>query len=284
MQTATFSFGDAIVNKPAPLPYGLLALLVATAALAVDEPPVAQSAPISTAAPSTQAVAAPAPVAATGTPEENIRAEFAKSFPTVKIRSVGPTPWPGVYEAVTPEGIFYADATGRYAINGKLVDVHTQANLTQERETELGRIDFKTLPLASAIKRVKGDGSRVIAVFADPDCPYCKRLENDLKDMDDITVYTFLFPIDSLHPDASVHAQRIWCAKDPAGAWSAWLLDKVEPPAATCEGAPMKSLAALADKLEILGTPTIFLADGRRIPGYVPRADLEHTLDTVHVN
>lgn len=278
------------MNKPAPLPYGLLALLVATAALAVDEPPAAQAAPLAAAA-TVAAPAAATPVASTpaaapsaATPEENIRAEFAKSFPTVKIRSVGPTPWPGVYEAVTPEGIFYADATGRYAINGKLVDVRTQANLTKERETELGRIDFKTLPLSSAIKRVKGDGSRVIAVFADPDCPYCKRLENDLKDMDNITVYTFLFPIDSLHPAASEHAQRIWCAKDRAGTWSAWLLDQVEPPEATCEGAPMKSLAALADKLEIQGTPTIFLADGRRIPGYVPRADLEHTLDTVRLN
>jgi thiol:disulfide interchange protein DsbC len=266
------------VNKPAPLPFGLLALLVATAALAVDEPPAA---PVAATAPAA-ATAAAAP--ATGTPEENIRAEFAKSFPTVKIRSVDPTPWPGVYEAVTPEGIFYADASGRYAINGKLVDVRTQANLTQERETELGRIDFRTLPLASAIKRVKGDGSRVIAVFADPDCPYCKRLENDLKDMDNITVYTFLFPIDSLHPAASAHAQDIWCAKDRAGTWSAWLLDQVEPATATCDGTPMKSLAALADKLEILGTPTIFLADGRRIPGYVPRADLERTLDTVHLN
>lgn len=269
------------MNKPAPLPYGLLALLVATAALAVDDTPAAQAAPVAAAAP-IASVAPPAPAA--GTPEENIRAEFAKSFPTVKIRSVGPTPWPGVYEAVTPEGIFYADATGRYAINGKLVDVRTQANLTQQRETELGRIDFKSLPLASAIKHVKGDGSRVIAVFADPDCPYCRKLETDLKDMDNITVYTFLFPIDSLHPDASVHAQRIWCAKDQAGTWSAWLLDKVEPPEASCEGAPMKSLAALAEKLEILGTPTIFLADGRRIPGYVPRADLEHTLDTVRLN
>jgi thiol:disulfide interchange protein DsbC len=269
------------VNKPAPLPYGLLALLVATAALAVDEPPAAQPAPVAITAP---VASLPAPAPALGTPEANIRAEFAKSFPTVKIRSVGPTPWPGVYEAVTPEGIFYADATGRYAINGKLVDVRTQANLTKERETELGRIDFKSLPLASAIQRVKGDGSRVIAVFADPDCPYCRKLETDLKDVDNITVYTFLFPIDSLHPDASAHALDIWCAKDRAGAWSAWLLDQVEPPAATCDGAPMKSLAALADKLEILGTPTIFLADGLRIPGYVPRADLERTLDTVHLN
>ena len=265
------------MNKSAPLPYGLLALLVATAALAVDESPVARAEPA-------PVVAAVAQAPAAGTPEENIRAEFAKSFPTVKIRSVRPTPWPGVYEAVTPEGIFYADGTGRYAINGKLVDVRTQANLTNERETELGRIDFKSLPFASAFKHVKGNGSRVIAVFADPDCPYCKRLETDLKDVDNITVYTFLFPLDSIHPGASAHAQRIWCAKDPAATWSAWLLDQVEPPEATCEGAPMKSLAALGDTLEIQGTPTIFLADGRRIPGYLPRADLERTLDTVHLN
>jgi thiol:disulfide interchange protein DsbC len=264
------------VYKSALLPLGLLALLVATAAAAVDERPAA----LPSQAPQSS-TASMATAAEFGTVEANIRAEFAKSFPTVKIRSVGPTPWPGVYEAVTPEGVFYADASGRYAINGRLVDVRTRANLTSERETELGRIDFKSLPFARAIKLVKGNGSRVFAVFADPDCPYCKRLEADLKDMDNVTVYTFLFPIDSLHPDATRHAKQIWCAKDPLKSWTGWVADRVALEEAHCEGDPIHELAKLGDDLQILGTPTIFLADGRRIPGYVPREQLERALDSV---
>jgi thiol:disulfide interchange protein DsbC len=240
---------------------GLLALSCALAANAADTP---------------------AATPALATAEANIRAGFAKSFPGVRIKSVGTTQWPGVYEAVTPEGIFYADATGHYAINGKLVDVQTQANLTQVREAELGRIDFGTLPLARAIKQVKGDGHRVMAVFADPDCPYCKKLETDLKDVDNVTIYTFVYPIEGLHPGATAHAKQILCAQDPAAAWSAWVADRVEPKpaAAGCPADPLAALSTLADRFDVQGTPTIFLADGNRIAGYIPREQLELALDS----
>ncbi|MFM2289525.1 MAG: hypothetical protein RL684_2668 [Pseudomonadota bacterium] len=231
----------------------------------------------------TSAGDAPGTNASLASAEAGIRAAFAKSFPSVHIKSVGTTPWPGVYEAVTPEGILYADATGHYAINGKLVDVQTQANLTQVREAELGRIDFGTLPLSRAIKQVRGDGHRVMAVFADPDCPYCRRLETDLKDIGNVTIYTFLYPLEGLHPGATEHARKIWCAKDPGTAWTAWVADRVEPVAsgALCAPDPLQELASLGEKLEIQGTPTIFLADGNRIPGYVAREELEHALDSV---
>jgi thiol:disulfide interchange protein DsbC len=244
----------------APLACGLFALLLTTGA---------------------SANGAATAAAAAGTPEANIRAHFARSFPTVTITSVSATQWPGVYEAVSPEGIFYADATGRYAINGKLVDVETKANLTQERQEQLGRIDFQTLPFSQALKVVKGDGHRVMAVFADPDCPYCKMLETDMKDMDNVTVYTFLLPINSLHPQATQHAKQIWCAKEPEKAWKAWVADRVPLEDAQCDSDPVDDLAKLANKLQILGTPTIFFADGRRLGGYVPRPQLEHELVSV---
>jgi thiol:disulfide interchange protein DsbC len=225
-----------------------------------------------------------AAVTAGGSPESRIRAAFAKSFPTVRITSVGATPWQGVYEAVTPEGIIYADASGQFAMSGKMVDVPTQVNLTDARMTDLHRIDFSTLPFSRAIKSVKGNGRRKLAVFADPDCPYCKRLESELKDLDDVTVYTFLFPIDELHPGATQHAKRIWCSKDPAASWTAWLVDKVEPPEANCAGDPVAELSTLADKLEITGTPTLFLADGRRIPGLIPLDDLVREMGKATAN
>lgn len=245
---------------PAPLACGLFALFLGSVALAAGAP----------------AAKDPARDA-----EANIRTAFAKSFPAVRIKSVGTTPWTGVYEAVTPEGIIYTDATGHYAINGTLVDVQTLANMTQIRQAELGRIDFAKLPFARAIKQVKGDGHRVMAVFADPDCPYCRKLETDLKDVDNVTIYTFLYPIDGLHPDASKHARAIWCAKDPAHAWTAWVADRVEPETAQCDGDPVREISALGDQLEIQGTPTIFLSDGKRIPGYLPREEIERELDGV---
>jgi thiol:disulfide interchange protein DsbC len=216
--------------------------------------------------------------------EARIRTAFAKSFPSVHITSVAATQWQGVFEAVTPEGIIYADATGQFAMNGKMVEVATKANLTDDRLADLQRIDFGKLPFERAIKRVKGDGSRKLAVFADPDCPYCRQLEQELLDVDNVTVYTFLLPLDDLHPNASKHATRIWCSKDAAAAWQAWLVKQVEPPEASCGNDPSKELAALGSQLEIVGTPTLFLANGRRIPGVVPLADLERELDKARAN
>lgn len=256
----------------APLLCGLLAMLAAGTAVAAGSTPVEIK---------------PAPGArgdALAAAEARIRAAFAKSFPSVRITSVANTQWQGVFEAVTPEGIIYADATGQFAMNGKMVDVATKANLTDDRLADLQRIDFGTLPFGSAIKRVKGDGSRKLAVFADPDCPYCRQLEQELLEVDNVTIYTFLLPLDDLHPNASKHATRIWCSKDPAATWQAWLVKQVEPPEASCDTDPSKALAALGSKLEIVGTPTLFLADGRRIPGVVPLADLERELGTARAN
>jgi thiol:disulfide interchange protein DsbC len=216
--------------------------------------------------------------------EVRIRAAFAKSFPGVHITSVATTPWQGVFEALTPEGIIYADATGQFAMNGKMVDVPTKANLTDDRLADLQRIDFGKLPFERAIKRVKGDGSRKLAVFADPDCPFCRQLEKELLNVDNVTVYTFLFPLDELHPDASKHATRIWCAKDPAATWQAWLVNQVEPPEVSCDSDPSKELAILGNQLEITGTPTLFLANGHRIPGVVPLEDLERALGKEKAN
>jgi thiol:disulfide interchange protein DsbC len=243
--------------------------------------PVTRSDAAEPAAPGAQALVA---AALAETPESRIRSAFAKSFPTVHIVSVSTTPWQGVYEAVTPEGIIYADATGKFAMSGKMVDVATQVNLTDARSSEINRIDFSALPFARAIKTVKGNGERKLAVFADPDCPYCKRLEQELQGMNNLTVFTFLFPLEELHPGATEHASRIWCAKDPAAAWTAWLIDKVEPTAAKCEGDPTRELAALGSRLQITGTPTLFLADGRRIPGLVPLEDLERELAKAQTN
>jgi thiol:disulfide interchange protein DsbC len=213
--------------------------------------------------------------------EQAIRGQFRERFPEVEIRAVHATVWPGVYEIVGPDEIFYADATGDHVISGAMIDTRSKQNLTELRWNELNRIDFQSLPLARAIKVVRGDGSRVLAVFADPDCPYCRKLEQALQGVTNITVYTFLFPIAELHPEAPRHAVQVWCSSDAAASWAAWMLQRTPLKGEGCANDPIGELAALGAKLEITGTPTMFLADGTRVRGSIEQDQIEQLLSGV---
>jgi thiol:disulfide interchange protein DsbC len=195
-------------------------------------------------------------------------------------KSITKTPVDGLYEVNLGTDVVYSDATGNYVLIGDLLDMRAKTNLTQQRKDALNRIDFASLPLGDAVKVVKGNGARKIAVFADPNCGYCKQFENSLKSIDNITVYTFLYPV--LTPDSVVKAKSIWCSTDRAKAWESWMLDRRAPTAAgSCDTAAIDKNLALAQKLNVSGTPTIFLADGRRLPGAVPADQLDKMLATV---
>ncbi len=172
----------------------------------------------------------------------------------------------------------YSDGQGNFLVGGPLVDTRTRQNLTEARLNDLGRIDFRTLPLDRAIKVVKGNGSRQFAVFSDPDCPFCQQLEKSLESVTNTTMYVFLFPISSLHPQASVKSHAIWCAPDRAVAWSQWMHEKKLPPAKTCGDDPVDALQKLGDQLRINSTPTLFFANGQRVAGAVPVAEIEKLL------
>ena len=131
------------------------------------------------------------------------------------------------------------------------------------------------LPLDLAIKKVKGTGARKLAVFSDADCPFCARLENDLKSIDNVTIYTFLFPIDQLHPDAARKSRQIWCAPDRQKAWDAFFESGTLPDnKGDCKD-PIQATAALGQKLRVTATPTLVFADGSVIPGALPAQQLE---------
>lgn len=200
------------------------------------------------------------------------------------IKSVARTPIPGLYEVSIGGEIMYSDEKAQYVIlGGNLVDTKTRQNLTEARQSELNKIDFSKLPLDRTIKYVKGNGSRKIAVFSDPNCPYCKRFEDSLKNskLDNITIYTFLYPV--LGPDSDAKSKAIWCAPDPLKAWHDWMLDKKAPPAPTakCDDSAVKQNVAMGHQYNVTGTPTIILSDGRRLPGAVPVEELEKALATV---
>jgi len=207
---------------------------------------------------------------------------IASRFPDVPIEAVLPSPIPGIYEVDTATDIVYADASGEYIFSGSIMATKTRENLTALRTDERNSIDFATLPLDLAIKNVKGDGSRVLAVFSDPHCPYCKKLENELEQMDNTTVYTFLFPIEQLHPGATQDAHGLWCSADRPGAWKKWMLTQVSPEAKKgCTEDPVATIQALGEKLKINSTPTVFLSNGRRVTGALPAAELEQRLSAV---
>jgi len=195
-------------------------------------------------------------------------------YPSTRFGPVDATAWAGVYEVAMGANLAYVDASGQYFLFGHLYDMTTQRDLTAERKDTLTRVDFQTLPLADALKEVRGQGSRVLAIFSDPDCPYCRRLEAELKDLGDVTVYTFLLPLDSLHPEARSKAVGVWCAPEPLQAWRDLMLQGQTPQASDCLH-PVDRNVALAKQLGINGTPTLIAGDGRMMSGAASRQQID---------
>jgi thiol:disulfide interchange protein DsbC len=198
----------------------------------------------------------------------------------VKVDTITKTPYGGLYELRIGGDIFYTDAKGDYLFVGRIIDTKTSADLTRARVDEINKIKFADLPFDSALKMVKGNGKRVIAVFEDPNCGYCKRLRQTLAEMDNVTIYTFMYNI--LAEDSSVKSRNIWCSPDRAKAWDEWMLKgKAAPDAPANCTAPNDKIFALGQKLKITGTPTIFFTDGTRIPGAVDGKALEAKLASI---
>lgn len=231
-------------------------------------------------APATTATA-PAVAAAQDAPGDAataIRAALGERLPQLPpIQEISPTPVAGLYEVRLGDAdIVYTDARGDFLVQGQLFDTQQRRNLTEERLNKLTAIQFADLPLDDAFTFVRGDGSRKLAVFADPNCGYCKRFERDLESIDNVTVYVFLYPI--LGADSLRKSQHVWCAKDRAGAWSDWMLRGQPIPAAECDSAAVQRNVALGRKHKITGTPTLLFTNDERVPGALPAAEVERLL------
>lgn len=210
---------------------------------------------------------------------ESIRKSFTERFPGIEIANVKTTPFPGLFEVQIGMDLLYTDANVSYILQGSLVDAKTRKDLTAQRLEQLSQVSFSALPLELAVKQVRGDGARKIAIFEDPNCGYCKRLHETLQQVDNTTVYTFLFPI--LSPDSEVKARNIWCAKDQAATWRAWMIDGKTPPEAVCD-TPVETVMALGKKMMVQGTPAIIFADGSRVNGALPLDALQKKLDALN--
>lgn len=204
-----------------------------------------------------------------------------------KVDSVTKAGYLGLYEVYADGHIFYTDdkvsvlliggdmIRSQHAVN--LIDLKGNKNVTDARMRKLSAINFSELPLDRAIKFVRGDGKRVMATFEDPNCGYCKRLAKEMQKLDNVTVYVFLYPI--LSEDSVKKSKQIWCSNDRAKAWNDWMIDGKTPGGRdNCDTAAVTRNQEFGRRLNITGTPTLIFADGERVPGAMPIAQIEQKL------
>jgi thiol:disulfide interchange protein DsbC len=214
------------------------------------------------------AAAAPAPAAPDALTQQ-LAPKLEPILGPKMVEKVMPSAHAGLYEVLTPRGIVYTDKTGSFVSFGPIIDTATKVNLTEKRLQDFSKFAFKDLPFKDAIKTVKGDGSRVMATFEDPNCGYCRKLMSEVEKLDNVTIYTFLVPI--LGPDSAVKSTALWCAKNQSAAWTGFMSGKAPLPAAPtgqCD-TPLERNTALQGKLRITGTPAILFPDNTKTPGYV---------------
>lgn len=212
--------------------------------------------------------------------ETAVLATLKQKYPSTVIKSVASTNLSGIYEVVMGKNVAYVEESGRYFLFGHLFDMQTQTDMTEGKimAEQVQKADFNKLPLHDAVKIVRGDGSRRLAIFSDPDCPYCKQLENNIANLTNVTIYLFLFPLEQLHPQAKGKAVGVWCAADKVKAWDG-LMRRNEVVSGNCDN-PIDRNVALAESMGINGTPTVILPDGSVIPGAPSAAKLEQMLNS----
>jgi len=211
---------------------------------------------------------------------DTVKKELEKKYPEVKAERITKAGYGELYEVFANGEILYTDEKVTYLLLGTLVDASNRDNVTESRLQKLTAINFNDLPFQQAIKLVRGNGSRKMAIFEDPNCGYCKRLAKELLKLDNVTVYVFLYPI--LSEDSVRKSKQIWCAADRSKAWNDWMIDGKAPAGREdCDTSAVTKNQEFGRKLNISGTPTIFFADGERVPGAVPLARIEQKLNQV---
>ncbi len=208
--------------------------------------------------------------------EKEIRQSLQSKFPDIgSLEHIVITPYAGLYEIVVDGQMLYTDAKGLYLFDGNVIEAKTRRNMSEERRRQLFAIDFNKLPLELALKKVKGNGKRKLAQFTDPNCSFCKRLEKELDKVNDVTIYSFLYPI---FPGSDEIVRNVLCSKNPVQAWDDLMLNDIAPEKVSC-ATQTDQVKALGQKLRVNGTPNLIFANGIQVPGYLPAVELEKNLN-----
>jgi thiol:disulfide interchange protein DsbC len=216
--------------------------------------------------------------------EAQIRKAVEPKLGGAKIEGIQPGPIPGLFEVRYrgSEGgvqILYTDANGTHVFLGRIYEVRTDRNLTEERTRKLNAVKFESLPLDLAVKVQRGNGKRVLAMFSDPYCPACRQFERSLAQIDDITIYVFMYPV--IRPENADHSRAVWCSADRAKAWldlAAAAQPKLPDAAPSCSN-PVDKVLQVGRKFSVNSTPTLFFTNGERVTGGLAPADLTELLD-----
>jgi len=213
--------------------------------------------------------------------EQAIRQVFKSKLPNTQVTSVEKLRYADLYEVTVlgdkGHAVFYTDALGQIMLVGNLIETRTDRNLTEERMRKLSAIDWNSLPFQWAVTTRRGNGRRQIAIFSDPNCPYCQKFEKDLAAVDNITVHIFMWPV--VKEESVRLTKSVWCSKDRAKAWNDLMLKRVEPTAPTdCEN-PIDKLIPLGQRLGANSTPTWFPPSGEKYLGALPMSTVIPILD-----
>ena len=198
----------------------------------------------------------------------------------VKVEGVQPGPL-GLYEVRFRSSggtrIVYTDANATHIFLGKIYETQNERDVTGERLRKLNAIKFDALPLEQAVKIQRGNGKRVMAMSSDPYCPACKSFERTLQEVDDITIYVFMFPV--IRPELAEQSKAVWCSPDRAKAWLDVALRGKPPAAKPACANPVEKNLELGRSLGVNSTPTLVLGNGERVTGALSKADLTDLLD-----
>ncbi|WP_418515138.1 DsbC family protein [Delftia sp. PS-11] len=193
----------------------------------------------------------------------------ANTDKSVRVDAIKTTPVKGIYEVISDNEIFYVEETGRYSfIGGSLMDMKLRQDLTAQHQDRRMAIPFDQLPLQHAIKEVHGDGSRVIAVFEDPNCPICRVFTKFVDQLENVTVYRFMLPV--ISPQSQNLARMAWCSNDRAGVWKAMMNGARPKLPEACNVDGLVEILRAGERWQINNTPTVVLASGKRLVGATP--------------
>ena len=194
---------------------------------------------------------------------ETLKINLSRYYPNIQVSNIQATAMPGLYSASLDNQIIYLDENAQYMLVGSMVRLKDQKNLTKDLMLQQNSVDWKQLPFKDAIKTVKGTGKRQLFIFSDPNCPYCKRLEVELDKLNDVTIYTLIYPLKSQSITVS---KQVWCDPNQAYAWKNLLQKNVQPKEKTCAN-PIDRNLELGKKLGIEGTPTLIFGNGLKMVG-----------------
>lgn len=203
---------------------------------------------------------------------DNVKVKLAKQYPNIQISDLQATEMSGLYSGTLDHQIVYVDENAQYLFVGSMIRLKDQRNLTKDLAMTKNIVDFKKLPFSDAIKTVKGNGQHQIAVFSDPNCPYCKTLEANLASLNNVTIYTFMYPIKA---QSVLPSKKVWCSANKDYAWKNLIQKSIQPTATADCPTPIERNLELGKKLGLQGTPAIIFSNGYKVMGAYPATEIE---------